>query len=101
MLSSSVVDSSPPSPTLEPGTILDRYELLCTIARGGMAHVWLGRFKGKHGFEKLGFDRVIAYVQSPNRASMRVCEKLGLKSESSFQRNGREVAVFSIRKVGG
>ncbi len=48
-----VVDSSPPSPTLEPGTVLDRYELLCTIARGGMAHVWLGRFKGKHGFEKL------------------------------------------------
>jgi serine/threonine protein kinase len=33
--------------------MLDRYELLCTIARGGMAHVWLGRFKGKHGFEKL------------------------------------------------
>jgi serine/threonine-protein kinase len=33
--------------------VLDRYELLCTIARGGMAHVWLGRFKGKHGFEKL------------------------------------------------
>jgi serine/threonine-protein kinase len=48
-----VPDSSPPSPTLEPGTVLDRYELLCTIARGGMAHVWLGRFKGKHGFEKL------------------------------------------------
>ena len=43
----------PPSVTLEPGTVLDRYELLCTIARGGMAHVWLGRFKGKHGFEKL------------------------------------------------
>jgi serine/threonine protein kinase len=48
-----VPDSTPPSPTLEPGTVLDRYELLCTIARGGMAHVWLGRFRGKHGFEKL------------------------------------------------
>ncbi len=48
-----VSDSVPPSPTLEPGTVLDRYELLCTIARGGMAHVWLGRFKGKHGFERL------------------------------------------------
>jgi serine/threonine protein kinase len=48
-----VPDSVPPTQTLEPGTVLDRYELLCTIARGGMAHVWLGRFKGKHGFEKL------------------------------------------------
>ncbi len=46
-------DSIPPTVSLEPGTVLDRYELLCTIARGGMAHVWLGRFKGKHGFEKL------------------------------------------------
>jgi len=43
----------PPTLSLEPGTVLDRYELLCTVARGGMAHVWLGRFKGKHGFEKL------------------------------------------------
>jgi serine/threonine-protein kinase len=32
---------------------LDRYELLCTIAQGGMATVWLARFRGKHGFEKL------------------------------------------------
>ena len=46
-------DSVPPQLSLEPGAVLDRYELLCTIARGGMAHVWLGRFKGKHGFEKL------------------------------------------------
>ena len=36
---------------LEPGTVLDRYEMLCAIARGGMAHVWLARFQGKHGFE--------------------------------------------------
>jgi serine/threonine protein kinase len=48
-----VPDSVPPQTALEPGVVLDRYELLCTIARGGMAHVWLGRFKGKHGFEKL------------------------------------------------
>lgn len=38
---------------LEPGVVLDRYELLCAIARGGMADVWLGRLKGRHGFEKL------------------------------------------------
>ena len=32
---------------------LDRYELLCPIASGGMASVWLARLRGKRGFEKL------------------------------------------------
>jgi len=36
-----------------PGYRLDRYELLCPIAHGGMASVWLARMHGKHGFEKL------------------------------------------------
>jgi ribosomal-protein-alanine N-acetyltransferase len=49
-----------------------------------------------HGFDVLGFQRVIATVQSPNRSSIRVCEKLGMKAESSFLRNGREVLVYSI-----
>jgi serine/threonine-protein kinase len=43
---------SRPSP-LEPGYYLDRYELLCPIADGGMASVWVARLQGKHGFEKL------------------------------------------------
>ena len=38
---------------MEPGFRLDRYELLCPIAHGGMASVWLARLHGKHGFEKL------------------------------------------------
>jgi serine/threonine protein kinase len=41
-----------PSP-LAPGFKLDRYELLCPIAEGGMASVWIARQTGKHGFEKL------------------------------------------------
>ena len=52
-----------------------------------------------HGFQKLGFQRVIATVQSANRASIRVIEKLGIQQESSFQRNGREVSVYSIGTV--
>jgi serine/threonine protein kinase len=40
-----------PSP-LAPGFKLDRYELLCPIAEGGMASVWIARHTGKHGFEK-------------------------------------------------
>src|SRR6185295_9431078 len=39
--------------SLVPGYRLDRYELLCPIASGGMASVWLARLRGKRGFEKL------------------------------------------------
>ncbi len=38
---------------LAPGYRLERYELLCPIASGGMANVWAARLRGKHGFEKL------------------------------------------------
>jgi serine/threonine-protein kinase len=38
---------------LKAGYRLDRYELLCPIASGGMATVWLARLRGKRGFEKL------------------------------------------------
>lgn len=52
----------------------------------------------KHGFESLRFQRIIATVQAPNRASIRVVEKLGMKAESTFQRGGREVILFSISR---
>jgi serine/threonine protein kinase len=42
---------SRPSP-LVPGYYLDRYELLCPLAEGGMGSVWVSRLIGKHGFEK-------------------------------------------------
>src|SRR6516165_2083559 len=38
---------------LRAGYRLERYELLCPIASGGMAEVWLARLRGKRGFEKL------------------------------------------------
>jgi serine/threonine-protein kinase len=38
---------------IAPGYQLDRYEILCPIAEGGMASVWVARQRGKHGFEKL------------------------------------------------
>lgn len=52
----------------------------------------------KYGFEKLGFERIIATVQSGNQASLRVVEKLGMHEEGSIERNGREVLVFAITK---
>ena len=51
----------------------------------------------KYGFDNLKFQRVTALVQSLNRPSIRVCEKLGMNFESSFLRNGREVLVYAIR----
>ncbi len=38
---------------LQPGTRLDRFELLGLVARGGMAEVWLARLVGPHGVERL------------------------------------------------
>jgi serine/threonine-protein kinase len=35
------------------GRTLGRYQLLASIARGGMGQVWLGRLKGARGFHKL------------------------------------------------
>ena len=52
----------------------------------------------RFGFETLGFQRIIATVQSANRASIRVVEKLGMQAESSFHRSGREVILFSINR---
>ena len=46
-------ETVPAQVTLEPGTRLDRYELLCVLAHGGMANVWLARIQGKMGFERL------------------------------------------------
>ncbi len=45
--------TAPASSPLMPGYFLDRYELLCPLADGGMASVWVARLRGKHGFEKL------------------------------------------------
>src|SRR5262245_3950330 len=52
-LSSSMANArAPRHVALEPGTVLERYELLCHLARGGMASVWLGRLHSKPEFEK-------------------------------------------------
>jgi serine/threonine protein kinase len=47
------VSDALPSAPLAIGDELGRYELVCPIAEGGMASVWVARLRGKHGFEKL------------------------------------------------
>lgn len=44
---------------LQPGYRLDRYELLCPLAYGGMASVWLARFGGRLGFERMVVIKMI------------------------------------------
>src|SRR5579862_2709092 len=52
---------------IAPGYRLDRYEMLCPIAEGAMASVWIARQRGKHGFEKLVALKTIAlkYAADP------------------------------------
>ncbi|HEY8078787.1 MAG TPA: serine/threonine-protein kinase [Labilithrix sp.] len=54
------------------GYKLDRYELLCPIASGGMATVWLARLRGKRGFEKLFAVKMIKseYTADPRFQEM-------------------------------
>jgi ribosomal-protein-alanine N-acetyltransferase len=49
-----------------------------------------------HGIETLGFQRVIATVQTMNVASIRIIEKLGMSLVGRFDRDGREVLVYSV-----
>ncbi len=49
----------------------------------------------EHGMMTLRFRRVIATAQTANLASARVIEKLGMTLERRFDRDGREVMIFS------
>lgn len=61
--------SAPPkSVAIEPGTRLDRYELLCLLAHGGMANVWLARVQGKHGWSKLLAIKTILQNEADNES---------------------------------
>ena len=52
---------------LSPGDQLDRYELLCVLAQGGMGTVWLARMSGKLGFERLVAVKTILPTYSSDR----------------------------------
>lgn len=56
----------------EPGTILDRYELLRPLAMGGMGEVHLARLEGAAGFGALVAIKVLASNLSMNPAFVRM-----------------------------
>lgn len=49
----------------------------------------------RYAFETLNVPRIVATVQSLNRASIRVIEKAGLRQVSEFQRGNRHLLRYS------
>jgi ribosomal-protein-alanine N-acetyltransferase len=48
----------------------------------------------EHGFRTWNFPRVIAVAQTPNRASIRVMEKIGMTYDGTFEHEGVEVVRY-------
>ena len=68
---------APPSASpIVAGYRLDRYELLCPIAEGGMASVWIARQQGKHGFQRYVAIKTILpkYAAEPSFQNMFIDE---------------------------
>ncbi|HTQ44441.1 MAG TPA: serine/threonine-protein kinase [Polyangiaceae bacterium] len=68
---------APPSTSpIVAGYRLDRYELLCPIAEGGMASVWIARQQGKHGFQRFVAIKTILpkYAAEPSFQNMFIDE---------------------------
>jgi [ribosomal protein S5]-alanine N-acetyltransferase len=47
-----------------------------------------------YAMNNLGFKRIVAITQSPNRASSRIMERLGMHYEKTIERNGVENVLF-------
>lgn len=52
----------------------------------------------KYGHERLGFQRILAFVQPANKASMRVCDKLGMNrvGQASLQGTAYEIRCHEV-----
>jgi RimJ/RimL family protein N-acetyltransferase len=47
-------------------------------------------------FERVGLDRIISIARPPNIASTRIMEKLGLKRECEFEKEGMQLVRYAI-----
>jgi ribosomal-protein-alanine N-acetyltransferase len=50
----------------------------------------------RYGFDELGFERIDASTDAPNRPSIRVMEKAGMKFEKRVDTRGFETVYYSI-----
>ncbi len=54
----------------------------------------------QYGFRELGFERIHAFVQPDNLASLRVCDKLGMESAGRIELQGQEYIVRVQKQEG-
>lgn len=52
----------------------------------------------RHGFEKLGFDRIVASTDAANLASIRVMQKSGMRFEKRESANGLDTIYYVIER---
>jgi ribosomal-protein-alanine N-acetyltransferase len=52
-------------------------------------------------FKILGLRELVSLIQTHNLASQRVSEKLGMRLQRTFPRNGRQYALYSITRKDG
>src|SRR5688500_15350099 len=78
---------------------LKKYELLCRLAQGGMAELWLARSKGLGGFEKtLVIKRVLpSYARHAEFVKMFLAEA---RTAATLQ-HSNVVQVFDVDTVDG
>jgi len=52
-----------------------------------------------HGFNTLGYERLVSLIDPGNLASRRVAEKVGLRLEKEVWKWGKEICVYAISKA--
>ena len=52
----------------------------------------------KDAFERAGLDRIVSIARPANTASLRIMEKLGLKLECRFEKDGVPLVRYSIHR---
>jgi ribosomal-protein-alanine N-acetyltransferase len=51
-----------------------------------------------HGFNTLGYERLVSLIDPGNLASRRVAEKIGLTLEKEIWKWNKEICVYALRK---
>jgi RimJ/RimL family protein N-acetyltransferase len=50
------------------------------------------------GFGRIGLHRIVAIAQSPNRASIGIMLKLGMRYERATEQHGRQIVLYSVKR---